>query len=580
MPRLPRTPGQFLIVVLLALAYFLVARLLIAVSVTPAGPVTTLWLPSGISVAFLVLYGPYAVIGSFFGSIAVALATQSPPALAVAVALGNAVGELLCWWLVAGRRRDGFSIENVSDGPWLLAAAAAAGAVSASVSVSGYVHFGFIPAQAYLANWLSWMGSATASIVVVVPLLVYCMGARPRPWPEKARLPEYASALALLLLAAVVWQGPMFARGVDEPVILLLIAGQLWIAFRFAPPAMTLSNCVIAAAAVVALVLRLGHAPPASAYPFIVSLQLMLVGLPLIGYILSALVERQRRSAQALQDAQASVVTAARDAGRAEIATNVLHNVGNVLNSVNVSVQLVASRLRSSKVQGMSRAADLMDAHAHELAAFMTQDPKGKLLPAYLGQVTRAVEQEHRELGNELQVLVRNIDHIKDIVATQQNYAGVSTVVSPVALRDVVEDVLRLERHALDSAGVSVVREYDDVPVTPLDHARVMQIIVNLVSNARHAMAGCDGTRRMTVRIGRDDGSLFVSVRDEGEGIPPENRVRIFSHGFTTRKQGHGFGLHSSALAAKQMAGSLVAHSDGLGTGATFTLRLPLATQS
>jgi two-component system NtrC family sensor kinase len=60
-------------------------------------------------------------------------------------------------------------------------------------------------------------------------------------------------------------------------------------------------------------------------------------------------------------------------------------------------------------------------------------------------------------------------------------------------------------------------------------------------------------------------------------GIAPENLTRIFSHGFTTRTDGHGFGLHSAALAAQQMGGRLTAQSDGPGRGATFTLELPVA---
>jgi signal transduction histidine kinase len=59
-------------------------------------------------------------------------------------------------------------------------------------------------------------------------------------------------------------------------------------------------------------------------------------------------------------------------------------------------------------------------------------------------------------------------------------------------------------------------------------------------------------------------------------GIPAENLTRIFNHGFTTRKDRHGFGLHSGALAAAQLGGSLTVRSDGLGRGAAFILELPL----
>ncbi|MBE7368993.1 GHKL domain-containing protein [Ramlibacter sp. HM2] len=302
----------------------------------------------------------------------------------------------------------------------------------------------------------------------------------------------------------------------------------------------------------------------------------MLAGLALVAYLLAAMVERQRRSTQQLRDAQGALVTGARDAGRAEIATNVLHNVGNVLNSVNVSAQLAVTRLEASKLQGLTRALQMLQSNRADLGTYLAQDPKGKLLPSYLEQVGRALEQEQRELRQELDLLVRNVDHIKDVVATQQRYAGVSTVLEPVQLHEVVEDALRLHHSDMVRAGVTVEREFGDVPVVPLDKARIVQILVNLFSNARHAMAQREGQRRMVLRVGQEGGQLAVSVTDEGEGISRENLTRIFAHGFTTRRGGHGFGLHSSALVAVEMGGTLVAHSDGPGAGATFTLKLPL----
>jgi len=103
------------------------------------------------------------------------------------------------------------------------------------------------------------------------------------------------------------------------------------------------------------------------------------------------------------------------------------------------------------------------------------------------------------------------------------------------------------------------------------------QILVNLVRNAKHACVESGrATKRLTVRVAADEGLVKVAVTDDGIGIPAENLTRIFNHGFTTRKHGHGFGLHSGALAAKEMGGSLTVESAGVGQGATFTLELPL----
>jgi signal transduction histidine kinase len=123
---------------------------------------------------------------------------------------------------------------------------------------------------------------------------------------------------------------------------------------------------------------------------------------------------------------------------------------------------------------------------------------------------------------------------------------------------------------------VEVVREFENVPPMNVDKHKLLQILVNLVRNAKYACQESERVdKQMTVRVANGDGRIKISVIDNGVGIPPENLTRIFNHGFTTRKDGHGFGLHSGALAAKEIGGSLNVHSDGPGQGAAFTLELP-----
>lgn len=278
-----------------------------------------------------------------------------------------------------------------------------------------------------------------------------------------------------------------------------------------------------------------------------------------------------------LQNTQGELVATARRAGRAEIATNVLHNVGNILNSVNVSAALVTTTLRRSRAPALSRAIQMMDDHAGDLARFLSEDEKGRLLPAYLRSAAATVAQEQQSMRQELQHLTSSVDHIKDVVSTQQSYAGGSSVVEPALICQLVEDALRINAEALARHRIVVIREFFDVPVVRIDRARVLQILVNLISNAGNAMETCgESPRRIVLRISADDKRLRVSVHDNGVGIAAENLTRIFSHGFTTRASGHGFGLHSCALAASQTGGTLDVHSDGPGQGATFTLELPL----
>jgi PAS domain S-box-containing protein len=287
--------------------------------------------------------------------------------------------------------------------------------------------------------------------------------------------------------------------------------------------------------------------------------------------------ERKRAQAQ-MEDMHKQLLDTSREAGMAEVATNVLHNVGNVLNSVNVSTALVSEKIRESKVSSLAKAVALMRAHQNDLAAFLTQDPKGMQLCDYLDNLAKYLGKEQTGILKELESLNANIEHIKEIVTMQQSYARAAGIVDTLPIVDLVEDALRMNNGALARHQVQVIREYTATPSVPVDKHKVLQILVNLVRNAKYALdEGGGKDKRLTVRVATDR-NVFVtiSVIDNGVGIPPENLTRIFSYGFTTRKNGHGFGLHSGAIAAKEMGGSLRAHSDGLGQDATFTLFLPV----
>ena len=286
---------------------------------------------------------------------------------------------------------------------------------------------------------------------------------------------------------------------------------------------------------------------------------------------------RVQERTRELQEAQAELVATARRAGMAQIATNVLHNVGNVLNSVNVSSELVRQRLQQSKGPGLTRAVALLKEHTGDLGRFFTQDPKGRLLPGYLEQLAQALAAEREDCTHELGALARSVAHIRAIVDMQQDFAGAPALREPARLADLVNDALRIDAPAFAQDGIVVDPQLGDLPPLPLDKVRLLLILVNLITNARQAMADNGAReRRLTITAQLLPGArLCVTVADTGEGVAAESLTRIFAYGFTTRAGGHGFGLHSSALAATEMGGSLQVHSDGPGRGARFTLELP-----
>lgn len=286
----------------------------------------------------------------------------------------------------------------------------------------------------------------------------------------------------------------------------------------------------------------------------------------------------KRKLAEAAHDRlNEQLIEASRLAGMTEVATGVLHNVGNVLNSVNVSASLVVSQVRRSKITSLTKAVKLLQEHEADLASFLSADPTGRKLPAFLVAVTDQLIHEHALLTRETLGLQDNIEHIKQIVAMQQSYAKVSGAHENLELHELVEDALRMSTTGLARHRIDVVREFQPIPPVLVDRHKVLQILINLVNNAKQAMESRPEGRRLLLRVGAGAGGFArLEVNDNGCGIPAENLARIFSHGFTTKKSGHGFGLHSGANAAKEMGGSLLVLSDGPGTGATFVLELPL----
>jgi signal transduction histidine kinase len=285
----------------------------------------------------------------------------------------------------------------------------------------------------------------------------------------------------------------------------------------------------------------------------------------------------RKRAETERETLQRQLLESSRRAGMAEVATGILHNVGNVLNSVNVSATLAVERVRDSKVSTLTKLAELLQSQADDLPTFFSSDPRAARIPGFVESLSKELTTEQSLLIEELNHLWKNIEHIKDIVAMQQSFATVSGVVEELDLVELAEDALRMNASSFARHDVEVNREYVRRPRVSTERHKVMQILVNLIRNAKQA---CDethrGDKKIVLRIGEQQDRAEISVIDNGIGISPDNLARIFSHGFTTKKTGHGFGMHSGSLAAKDLVGELRCESAGAGRGATFTLTLPL----
>jgi len=287
--------------------------------------------------------------------------------------------------------------------------------------------------------------------------------------------------------------------------------------------------------------------------------------------------QRVEERTRELKTVHGQLIQTARQAGMAEIATNVLHNVGNVLNSVYTSSQLARDRVSELKLEHVSKVATLLEEHQADLTTFVTQDARGRNAMPFLNKLGQNLLKERQEILTLLEDVGRYTEHIGDIVKVQQNHARTPRMSEPVHMSSLVDDALRINAAALTRHQVKEVRQLRFLPPMMTDKHKVLMILVNLISNAKYAMDDTPPEQRIltvTLDVPVPD-RVRIEVQDNGMGISQEMLTRIFQYGFTTRKDGHGFGLHSSAVAAQEMGGSLTVQSDGPGRGATFTLELP-----
>ncbi|MBB3210075.1 signal transduction histidine kinase [Rhodopirellula rubra] len=273
------------------------------------------------------------------------------------------------------------------------------------------------------------------------------------------------------------------------------------------------------------------------------------------------------------------LASASRHAGMAEVATGVLHNVGNVLNSVNISCEMLGKVLRNSRTQSLAKLSNLLNEHRDDLPSFVASEPAGKMLPDFMSKLSDAATAERDTLDSEVTSLRDSIEHIKQIIATQQSYASSSCILEPIRMELLLKDAIKINESSLQRHDVNLDFETEDTPEIMSDKHQLLQILVNLIKNASQAVqqggaANSDQRVRISLQLADED-NISVKIADNGIGIPDDVMQKLFTHGFTTKPDGHGFGLHSAALSIKELGGTLTAESDGVNQGATFILTIP-----
>lgn len=264
-----------------------------------------------------------------------------------------------------------------------------------------------------------------------------------------------------------------------------------------------------------------------------------------------------------------------RGLGAMEISASVLHNVGNVLNSLNVSVDTLISSRNATPMKSFVKLADMLTVHKENIATFLTEDPQGTHVVEYIDELAKCWDREHKQGLVELQDITKNIVLIKNIITTQQAVVKVDSLEQIISIDELLDEILLLSGIS-NNKEITIHKEYGPIKPAMIDRIKLFQVLNNVISNGKDALKESTNPNKiLSIKTSLENGQIVFEISDTGSGIDSANLKKIFNFGFTTKKNGHGFGLHASALTVNQLGGEISVKSGGLNQGAIFIIRIP-----
>lgn len=286
----------------------------------------------------------------------------------------------------------------------------------------------------------------------------------------------------------------------------------------------------------------------------------------------------QRKLAELeLEKARKEALARAHKIGKAEFATTVLHNIGNVLSSVNVASSNMREIVNRSKLTNLTSGFQMIQENIGNLADFLTSDQRGQMLPDYLTKACDMMVKDLEELKTSAYSITNKIGLMRDIIETQQSLAKSEERLQNRPIPDLIEEALTIQSESLKRYQVKVKRAYKTEVKVTVPVARFLHVLINLFKNASEAMRTMPEDKRVLrieVTEAKDE-RICMDIQDSGEGINAEELEQLFTHGFTTKEDGHGFGLHYCKKAIEEIGGSIAVSSEGKQCGATFSLCFP-----
>jgi response regulator RpfG family c-di-GMP phosphodiesterase len=278
-----------------------------------------------------------------------------------------------------------------------------------------------------------------------------------------------------------------------------------------------------------------------------------------------------------LENSQNELLKTSHLTGMAEVTMGMIHNVSNILNSLNVSAAIIGERIQQSQLANLIECSKLMDKHKNDLGDYLTKDPKGSLLPQYMMKVIESLQMDFVNIAKEITNFRKNVTIISEIITTQQSLSSLKNSDKAVEVQAILEDAVKISGYDFERNNITIQRDYVALKAVLINKIKLLQILINLIINAKQALMSVDQEHKILIlKINQPKKDTFsIEIIDNGAGIDAADLNKMFQYGFTTKVQGHGYGLHSSSIAAEEMRGKIEIYSEGLGKGTTVTLLLP-----
>ena len=278
---------------------------------------------------------------------------------------------------------------------------------------------------------------------------------------------------------------------------------------------------------------------------------------------------------------QKALIESAHMAGMSEIATEVLHHIGNSLNSVRTSAYLIReSTGQQRSLMLFERVVSLLKEHRQDLTAFFRKDPRAGRVPEALERIFSEINRHWLNLDGESVKLVEHVQTIVKVLQEQQKYTGVQgMLLEPADLNALIRETLTMKAYLLKEQKVQLIDNQGEVPWVLVEIPKFRRLQLYLMQNAWEAIAlkAPEEGGRIALTTLLEDDLVVLRITDNGIGIASEQLEKVFEQGFTTKKNGRGFGLHYSANSMSEMLGTIKIQSGGIGTGATVSLYFKLA---